>query len=117
MNLSEHRFKSLKEMEISYLTSQSIKEFRPGPLLNNAPTVSLPMPVYAILLVLAAVVLVLACLNYTNLSVARAITRAKEIGVRKVTGAKRKDLIFQFLSESVITSLFALLLATFLLIF
>lgn len=117
MNLSENKFKPLEEMEVSYLTSQSMNDFRPGPLLNNAPTVSLPMPVYVILLILATVVLVLACLNYTNLSVARAITRAKEIGIRKVTGAKRKDLIFQFLSESIIISLFALLLATFLLYF
>jgi putative ABC transport system permease protein len=58
-----------------------------------------------------------ACLNYTNLSTARALTRAKEIGVRKVTGAYRRDLIFQFLSESIITSLFALTLAILFLIF
>jgi putative ABC transport system permease protein len=50
----------------------------------------------------------LACLNYVNLSVARALNRAKEIGVRKVTGAQRVSLVLQFLGESVITSLFAL---------
>jgi putative ABC transport system permease protein len=60
--------------------------------------------------------MVSACLNYTNLSIARALTRAKEIGVRKVNGAQRRDLIFQFLSESIITALFALGMACILLV-
>lgn len=66
---------------------------------------------------LAATIMLLACLNYTNLSIARALTRAKEIGVRKVTGASRRSLIFQFLSESVITTLLALMMAIVLLLF
>jgi putative ABC transport system permease protein len=57
-----------------------------------------------------------ACLNYTNLSTARALTRMKEIGVRKVTGAYRRNLIFQFLIESMLTSLFALGMALLLLV-
>jgi putative ABC transport system permease protein len=55
--------------------------------------------------------MVSACLNYINLSTARALTRAKEIGIRKVNGAQRKDLIFQFLSESILTTLLALAMA------
>ena len=72
---------------------------------------------YYFLSFLAAIIMVLACLNYTNLSVARALTRAKEIGVRKVTGANRKSLIFQFLSESVITAMLALAMGIILLLF
>ena len=66
---------------------------------------------------LALVIMISACLNYTNLSIARALTRAKEIGVRKVTGALRKNLVIQFLSESIITSLLALGMALLLLLF
>jgi putative ABC transport system permease protein len=51
------------------------------------------------------------CLNYANLAVARALARAKEVGVRKVSGARDSDLKRLFLTESVLTSLFALSLA------
>lgn len=71
----------------------------------------LPEIAYYILSLLALVIMVSACLNYANLSIARALTRAKEIGVRKVTGANKMSLIFQFTSESVITALLALALA------
>ncbi len=46
--------------------------------------------------------LLIACVNFINLSTARSLKRAMEVGVRKVTGASRKQLIFQFLSESVL---------------
>ncbi len=67
--------------------------------------------IYYFLSVLALVIMLSACLNYTNLSIARALTRAKEIGIRKVNGARRKNIIFQFLSESILTALFALAMA------
>ncbi len=53
---------------------------------------------------LAFIVLIIACINYTNLATARSFIRAKEVGVRKAIGAVRKQLIAQFLSESVIFS-------------
>ena len=71
---------------------------------------------YYFLSALALVIMISACLNYTNLSIARALTRAKEIGIRKVAGAYRKNLVFQFLSESVITALLALIMAIILLL-
>ena len=46
--------------------------------------------------------------NYTNLTVARAFNRAREIGVRKVVGASRGQVLMQFLSESILTALLAL---------
>ena len=49
--------------------------------------------------------------NFTTLSTARAALRYKEIGVRKVTGAKRKTLIVQFLSESLVQAFISLVLA------
>jgi putative ABC transport system permease protein len=56
-------------------------------------------------------VLIVAILNFVNLSTARATRRIKEVGIRKVVGARRKQLIFQFLSESIIISLVGLTLA------
>ncbi|MDP9049013.1 MAG: ABC transporter permease, partial [Bacteroidota bacterium] len=60
---------------------------------------------------IALFILLIACINYMNLSTARSVLRAKEIGIRKVVGAQRKELISQFLSESVLVTWMALLLA------
>jgi len=60
---------------------------------------------------IALFILLIACINYMNLSTARSTLRAKEIGIRKVSGAQRKELIFQFLSESILISYLAILLA------
>jgi putative ABC transport system permease protein len=56
-------------------------------------------------------ILIIAILNFVNLSTARAVSRVKEVGVRKVVGAFRSQLIYQFISESVIISFIALLIA------
>ncbi|HEV8505560.1 MAG TPA: ABC transporter permease [Chitinophagaceae bacterium] len=60
---------------------------------------------------LAIFILLLACVNFTNLSTARAIKRAREVGIRKVMGSVKKQLIVQFLSESVLFTLFSMILA------
>jgi putative ABC transport system permease protein len=58
----------------------------------------------------AAFILIISVLNFINLSTARAVNRVKEVGVRKVVGAFRAQLIYQFISESVIIALIALLI-------
>jgi putative ABC transport system permease protein len=60
---------------------------------------------------IALFILLIACINYMNLSTARSTLRAKEIGIRKVIGAQQKEIIVQFLSESVLITCFSLLLA------
>ncbi|MFT3935015.1 MAG: ABC transporter permease [Chitinophagaceae bacterium] len=57
------------------------------------------------------IILLIACINFMNLSTARSAERAKEVGIRKTIGASRWQLSIQFISESVILSLVALLLA------
>lgn len=60
---------------------------------------------------IALFILLIACINYMNLSTARSALRAKEIGIRKTVGAERKEIITQFLSESVLVSWMAMLIA------
>lgn len=64
-----------------------------------------------ILLAIAIFVLLIACINFVNLTVARSVKRAKEIGIRKVIGGTRKQLLIQFLSESFILCLIAFTIA------
>lgn len=66
--------------------------------------------------IVAIFILLIACINFMNLSTARSIKRAKEIGVRKVIGAVRSALIRQFLSEALLFTLFAVLISLVLLI-
>jgi putative ABC transport system permease protein len=56
-------------------------------------------------------VLLIACINFINLTTARSANRAKEVGLRKVVGGQRKQLIFQFVGESFISALIALIAA------
>jgi putative ABC transport system permease protein len=95
---------------------QALTEITPGPLINNPIGPSLPWVFVYFLSGLAGVIMVTSCFNFTNLSVARSIKRAKEIGVRKVNGALRWQIIIQFLSESLLISFCSLLLGFVLLI-
>ncbi len=80
----------------------------PGETNGNITTV------YAFVAI-ALLILLIACINYMNLTTARSVRRAREVGMRKVLGAFRGQLSRQFFGESVFTTLFALVLAVFLL--
>ncbi len=71
-------------------------------------------PMLFIYMLVAVFILLIACVNFINLAVAKAATRSKEIGVRKITGAGKRNLITQFLGESIIYAFLATLLALFL---
>lgn len=60
---------------------------------------------------IAAIILILACINFTNLATARSLKRAKEVGMRKALGSQRYELIAQFLGESMLICILALALA------
>ncbi|PWL39953.1 ABC transporter permease [Flagellimonas aquimarina] len=64
-----------------------------------------------IFFLVAFIILIVACINYMNLATARSSRRAKEVGLRKVIGAGRRQLILQFLGESLIISFLSLVLA------
>ena len=66
---------------------------------------------------IALIILLAACFNYTNLTIARSLTRAKEVGIRKVTGAKRSQVFVQYIIESVLLCFLALMFAWTLLAF
>ena len=69
-------------------------------------------PIYSYILIgIALFILVIACINFINLTVARSLKRAKEIGIRKVVGGQRRQLITQFLSESFLLSFLAFVFA------
>src|SRR6185437_16020754 len=89
----------------------------PGELVSNETTTALPNVILIFLSLLCFVIMLSACLNYTNLSVAQSLTRMKEVGVRKVSGATRIQIFLQFIVESIVTSFLALLLAFVLLSF
>jgi len=113
--------KNLSDITAKYYpkTSDNVFEFdltainaiTPGEMINNPIGPSLPFLFLYFMGGLAAIIMITACFNYTNLSIARSLTRAKEIGIRKVSGAGRWSIFAQFITESVVISLFALILA------
>jgi putative ABC transport system permease protein len=69
------------------------------------------MDLVRIIAIIGMVILLIACINFMNLSTARSLQRSKEVGVRKVMGGKKQSLIWQFITEAIVFSLFAGLLA------
>lgn len=92
---------SLQPLKDIHLNSNTTTEFEPG---GNAAYVYIFGGV-------AVFMLLVACINFVNLSTAGASKRAKEVGVRKVAGSGKLQLISQFLTESIVISFFALLVA------
>jgi len=69
-------------------------------------------PIYVyILSVVALFILLIACINFVNLTTARSSLRAKEVGIKKVVGSNRRKLIYQFLTESMLISILSMILA------
>ncbi len=91
----------LQPIESIHLESQLNGEFEP----NGNKTY-----VY-IFFIISVFIMVIACINFMNLATAKSSVRAREVGMRKVLGAGRRNLIFQFLSESIILSLMACVIA------
>ncbi|HEY6976345.1 MAG TPA: ABC transporter permease [Chitinophagaceae bacterium] len=109
LNLSMDEFKkggSYIHASLTPLTDIHLHSNKDGELFGNGNV----QFVY-IFSAIALFILLIACVNFMNLSTARSANRAKEVGIRKVLGSLRKNLIQQFLAESVLISFIALILA------
>lgn len=90
---------------------QPLDKIVPGPLLGNEIGSFMPKVFIIFLAGLALVIIISAAFNYTSLSLARSMLRAREVGVRKTFGAERSQLIVQFLLEATVISLISFLCA------
>ena len=113
------------KLQLKQYSDQYIKPFDPGYFLSIQPLNEMHFDarygtfdgrVFSenLILVLGTIgifLLVVACINFINLSTAQAVNRAREVGVRKVLGSTRSQLIFQFLGEAALVSCFALFIA------
>lgn len=96
---------------------QSLNAITPGPELSNQMGQGMPTFLLIFLGTLAGVVLLMSVFNFTNLMIAKSISRSREIGVRKVVGAKRFQVFFQFVGETVTFALISLVVSYLLLQF
>ncbi len=102
-----------KEDEMVTYDLQALLDITPGELINDGIGVQFDLPTMLGFFGLALLILIPACFNYTNMSVALALKRSKEVGIRKVMGSYRKHIINQFLVETIIICLFSVLLSGF----
>jgi putative ABC transport system permease protein len=87
---------------------QGLTDIVNGPDLTPSAGEMVPMAAIYVLSAVAFLLVISAAFNYTNLSIARALSRAREVGIRKVVGAKRGQLFFQFIGEAVVIAFLAL---------
>lgn len=99
-NIPRFSFSLINVADI-HLYSTALRGFKPGGDITTVNTFAL----------IAVLILVMASINFTNLASAQAIKRSKEVSIRKVLGANRKQLIIQFLGETILTSLLAMLIS------
>lgn len=91
----------------------NLADITPGPILSNQMGQGMPELLIYFLSALVAIVMIMACFNYTNLMIAKSLTRAREIGVRKIVGAQRFQVFLQFVGEAVVFSIICLVLSYF----
>jgi putative ABC transport system permease protein len=111
------KFKSLIERRLGKEQAEKFRAFSAMPLhdihfiSDNFNKRSISPDVINTLRIIGIFILVVACINFTNLASAQSIRRAKEVGIRKTLGSTRKHLVFQFLGETFIVTLAALVLS------
>jgi putative ABC transport system permease protein len=109
----------LKNITINHLDGKEQTEVFAYPLsqlhlyskFENGVVVGGEIDMVRLFAIIAAFILLIACINFTNLSTARSEKRAKEVGIRKAAGAQNKTLISQFLGESILLAFIAGIIA------
>lgn len=107
----EENAKNTGEDEELVLSAEAMLDIFPGDDKYNQFGTVMPKEKVNRMVILTLVVMFCACFNYANLTIARSLKRAKEIGVRKVVGAKKGQIFIQFIAEAVFVSLLSLLVA------
>lgn len=90
---------------------QPFTEYYLNSLYENGQPVGGRIKYVRIFSVVAIFILAIACINFMNMATAKAANRSKEVGIRKVVGAQRRSLVFQFISESTLLSFVSMVLA------
>jgi putative ABC transport system permease protein len=112
--MKQHSYYEANPDEIPALLLQPLKDIHLNSShINRNIGVAGNISYLYILSVIGGIILLIAAINYMNLATARSLTRAKEIGVRKVTGAFRSNIIMQFAAEAVVYSALGMLFAFF----
>ncbi len=99
--VASERPESTVELWLWPLTKIHLYRYSGGGMINT---------IYMFILI-ASIILIIACINFMNLATARSVKRSKEIGLRKVMGANRKHVVNQFIGESIFTSFLSLFVA------
>ncbi len=91
--------------------AQALSAITPGPHFSQSIGRGLPLVLLIFLSVLTGIGMFAAIFNYVNLTLSRSLTRAREIGIRKVNGATRRQIFFQFIGESIVISMMAFVMS------
>jgi putative ABC transport system permease protein len=113
-NISQVKYEPYEDYEASFFL-QPLAEISPGKMLSNPMSIRMPIEGFYFLSILALIIIFSACFNYTNLTIARSLSRMKEIALRKINGAYRIQVFTQFTIEAIIISLIALVISILLL--
>ncbi|OFX85809.1 MAG: hypothetical protein A2W99_05435 [Bacteroidetes bacterium GWF2_33_16] len=108
--ISKEKYKDDEKVNVSFYL-KPFKKIVPGDFIGNEIGVFLPKIFIIFLGGLSLIIIISAAFNYTSLSLARSMLRAKEVGVRKTVGATKTQIIIQFLLEAILTAVFALIFA------
>ena len=104
--LGHAQYDEIENMDATFFL-QNLGAINPGPMMGNQIGPGMPIVMVWFLVALALIVIISSAFNYTNLSIARSMGRAREVGVRKIFGAVRKEVFVQFLMESIVIAIVA----------
>lgn len=106
--ISEQKYEAIDAYDVKFKL-QHLSDIALGTDTGNELGTSWGIEIFMISISITLLILLPACFNYTNISTARALGRAKEIGMRKVVGGVKKQIFLQFILETVIISLLSLI--------
>ena len=104
------RYNGIFRTEVEF-DLQKLTKISTGNINANEIGMAIPFIIFYIFGFITFLVILLAVFNYTNLNIAKYLSRAREVGLRKIMGATKGKIVFQYLTESVLLSLFSMLIA------